>query len=161
MSILLKASAFVLVLSSWCSAIPTSGKYVLHEERSAMTVGLQKRSKLAGSHLLPVRIGLTQSNLDLGHDWLMDVAHPESPNYGKHWSTSDVNKAFAPSTETVHAVRDWLIGSGINHRRITISDNGGWLAFDASVEEAEKLFRAQYHEYGHVDNDKYSIGCDA
>jgi len=45
---------------------------------------IQKRSKLPNGHILPMRIGLTQSGLEEGHDWLMDVAHPESANYGKY-----------------------------------------------------------------------------
>jgi tripeptidyl-peptidase-1 len=152
-------AACALVLSSLCAAIP-AGKYVLHEARSEHMGGLAKRSKLPGTHTLPIRIGLTQSGLEEGHDWLMDVAHPESANYGKHWTAAEVNKAFAPTLDTIQAVREWLTSSGINHRRITISDNGGWLAFDASVEEAEKLFMTQYHEYGHWEEDKYTLGVD-
>lgn len=105
------------------------------------------------------------TSLILVGQWLLALARylltePESANYGKHWTAAEVNKAFAPSAETVHAVRDWLISSGINHRRITISDNRGWIAFDASVKEAADLFGAQYHQYGHADQDKYTLGCD-
>lgn len=123
--------------------------------------GLQARSKLDVTQVLPIRIGLAQRNLHLGDEWLMDVAHPESKNYGKHWTAAEVNKAFAPTPESVQSVSNWLIDSGIDLNRISLSDNKGWLAFDASVEEAERLFLAQYYEHGHADEDKYTVGCDS
>ena len=79
----------------------------------------------------------------------------------RHWTAAEVNKAFAPSAATVNAVREWLVSTGIDHRRITVSDNRGWIAFDATVEEAEDLLGAQYHEYGHSDEDKYTLGCES
>lgn len=84
-----------------------------------------------------------------------------SLNYGKHWTAAQVNKAFAPTAKTVQTVRDWLMSTGIEAERITVSDNKGWLAFDAAVEEVERLFQTQYFEHGHADADKYTIGCDS
>lgn len=46
--------------------------------------------------MLPMRIALAQSNLDKGEEWLMDVSHPTSEKYGKHWTAEDVANAFAP-----------------------------------------------------------------
>ena len=45
---------------------------------------------------MPMRIGLVQSNLDKGYDWLMEVSSPESETYGKHWTPKQVAEAFAP-----------------------------------------------------------------
>lgn len=163
MQLLLTAAQCALILSTLVAATPTASKYVMHEERSAFMpkTYLQARSKLAGRHVLPIRIGLTQRALDIADDWLMDIAHPESPNYGHLWTAEQVNKAFAPTAETVTAVRDWLIGAGIHESRISVSDNKGWLAFDAAVEEAEQLFKAQFYEHGHDEEDKYTVGCDS
>lgn len=149
--------------SSAALSIPRDSKYVLHEKREEhrAAFSLTKRSKIGFGSILPVRIGLTQRDLHRGYDWVMDVSHPESQNYGKHWTASEVNKAFAPTAETVQAVRGWLIQSGIAEDRITVSDNKGWLAFDADIEEAEELFRTSYYEHEHrSDSTKYSVGCD-
>ena len=72
-----------------------------------------------------------------------------------------MNTAFAPNVQTIRAVREWLISAGIPGDEITIADNKGWLAFDATVEQAETLFRAQYYTHNHHETDKYTIGCDA
>ena len=40
--------------------------------------------------VVPVRIGLAQSGLQYGHDVLMDISDPSSPNYGKHLSAQEV-----------------------------------------------------------------------
>jgi len=163
-STLLAAS---VALTSYAAAlsIPLDAKYTVHEKREAHreAFALTKRSSLGSGAIIPIRIGLTQRDLHLGYDWLMSVAHPESPSYGKHWSAADVNKAFAPTAETVQMVRDWLIRAGIKEERILVADNKGWLAFDAEVEEAEELFRAKYYMHeagGRSGSGKYSVGCD-
>jgi len=68
---------------------------------------------------------------------------------------------FAPAEDAVKAVREWLTSSGINHSRIQHYENKGWLAFDASAEEAENLLLAEFHEHEHVHSDKIRIGCDS
>jgi tripeptidyl-peptidase I len=67
---------------------------------------------------------------------------------------------FAPSDETVDAVTMWLIDSGIDSRRIVHSDNKGWLAFDASADELERLLHTEYHEHEHKYTTKIRVGTD-
>jgi len=48
--------------------------HVLHEKRDAAVLKRWvRREKLDSSAILPMRIGLAQKNLDLGHEFLMDV----------------------------------------------------------------------------------------
>jgi Pro-kumamolisin, activation domain len=67
---------------------------------------------------------------------------------------------FAPSEKTAAIVREWLVASGISPERITHSDNQGWLAFDATTEEAEALLHAEYHEYEHAPTGNVATACD-
>jgi Pro-kumamolisin, activation domain len=109
--------------------------------------------------ILPVRIGLAQSNLDKGHSSLMDVSDPRSPNYGKYWSADKVHDAFAPSRETVKEVMEWLSSAGIPSHRVAHYRNRGWLAFDARINEVESLLKTQYHEHHHTSGE-IRIGAD-
>ena len=110
--------------------------------------------------VLPMRIALTQGNLHQGYDHLMDVSHPESPNYGRHWTAKQVAETFAPAQESVDAVSEWLRNSGIAADRIRRSQSLGWLQFDATVAEAEALLKTKYHLHRH-ETGKPHIGCDA
>lgn len=56
-----------------CRAIPTLSTHALHEKRSSMPRLWERGSRVDGHAILPVRIGLTQNNLDNGYDYLMDV----------------------------------------------------------------------------------------
>jgi tripeptidyl-peptidase I len=71
-----------------------------------------------------------------------------------------VHSTFAPTDEAVTAVRDWLTQFGIHDSRIVHSDNKGWLAFDASAEEAERLLLTEFHEHEHRQSSKLRVGCD-
>lgn len=54
-------------------AVPTGHQYEVHERREYNTDAWTETQRLTGDTILPVRIGLTQSNLDRGHDLLMDM----------------------------------------------------------------------------------------
>lgn len=156
-------TAVVLLLLSIGSASPiTSSGWELHETKSHAARSLQRRSSSVDPNaIIPIKIGLTQSNLDRGYSELMDVSHPASPDYGKHLSTSEVNHLFAPSGDSVDVVRKWLGEvSDVDKSKILLSINRGWLAVDLPVHDAERAFSTHYYEYedrnGHL-----RIGCDA
>lgn len=137
------------------------GKHVLHEVRTtAIHKAWQRVSRVAPEAIVPVRIGLKQNNLELGGDRLMAISHPESEHYGKHMSESEVHDLFAPSADTVDAVREWLVEEGIDEKLIAHSDNKGWLALNIPAESAESLFLSELHEYEHARTGQIRVGCD-
>lgn len=86
---------------------------VLHEKRTATPREWRQGGRVSADAILPIRIGLVQSNLDDAYEHLMDVSHPQSPNYGRHWKAEDVHEMYAPSSDAVDAVRAWLQDSGV------------------------------------------------
>ncbi len=103
------------------TAIPTSNSHVLHEKRIVHGEIWTKRWRTPAEHILPMRIGLKQRNLDHADRFLMDIADPTSPNYGKHWSAEKVAKTFAPSKEASDKTLDWLVSSGVSIERLKYS----------------------------------------
>lgn len=146
---------------------PKSTEHVVHERRQVPHARLTQR--MAPNTVLPMRIGLRQNSAALAaaEDWLMEVSHPASPRYGQHWSADEVVAAFRPSDEAVATVVAWLVEEGgIARDRLTHSDNKAWLAFDATVDEAERLLHTEYlyddndDEEGHVDGTGSAVGCN-
>jgi tripeptidyl-peptidase I len=62
-------AAAIVTLSN---AAPAPIKHVLHEERQTPSDWV-KVARIESTAILPMRIGLTQSNLEKGHDFLMEV----------------------------------------------------------------------------------------
>ncbi|KAM3419686.1 Tripeptidyl-peptidase SED1 [Cercospora zeina] len=143
-----------------CSASPVSTPHVLHESRDSLPHGWVKRDRINGSTIVPMRIALTQSNLHKGEEWLMEVSHPTSEKYGKHWTPEDVAAAFAPSESAIQSVKDWLSSSGIAVERVKQSQSLGWLHFDATIDEAENLLKTKYHVYEHSETGKPHVACE-
>ena len=78
-------------LAAVASALPASAPHVVHEKRSSTSSWTKvPEVKLNERITLPVRIGLAESNLDSGYDLLLDISHPTSKNYGKHWTHEQV-----------------------------------------------------------------------
>jgi tripeptidyl-peptidase I len=48
-------------------------RHVLHEERQTWSSDWVKGARIEADAVLPLRIGLTQTNLDKGQDFLMEV----------------------------------------------------------------------------------------
>jgi tripeptidyl-peptidase-1 len=67
---------------------------------------------------------------------------------------------FAPEQKSVDAVQKWLDGFGIGPRRVSRSQNKGWLAFDATTEEAESLLHTEYHHYEHSSLGYTTLACE-
>ncbi|KAG0647548.1 Aorsin [Hyphodiscus hymeniophilus] len=138
-------------------AAPNPAAHVVHEKRGTAANLLRRR--VEPDALIPVRVGLKQSNLDSGYERLMEVSHPSSPNYGKHLSAEEVHSIFAPAEDAVNIVKDWLIQSGIDVESILDYENKGWLAVDMPAHQAERLLHTEYYESDHTDG-RVRIGCD-
>ena len=131
---------------------PRSG-YVLHEKRAfELDDDWVLSRRLDADQILPLRIGLAQSNLDKLEDMLMAVSHPTSSEYGNHWTPEQVIETFAPSSVSVETVKDWLINSGIAEERIKLSTSKGWMdVVNSTAAEVEDLLNTEYHVYTHVE----------
>ncbi|KAE8366529.1 peptidase S8/S53 domain-containing protein [Aspergillus caelatus] len=133
---------------------------VVHERREVTSSNWVKRSRVNPSDKHVVRIGLAQSSLEEAHDLLMDVSNPSSPNYAKFYSADEVAAKFAPSTETVNEVQNWLTEKGVNASRVAQTKNHGWLVFHATSKEIEDLFDTTYYEYHNRKTGKKAIACE-
>ena len=65
--------AALAALTTSVAAAPSQSSHVLHERRNSPLRNWVKRDKLERDYVLPMRIGLTQRNLEKGHDLLMEV----------------------------------------------------------------------------------------
>lgn len=126
-----------------------TSRHVVHEEMSRSLSAWGKSHRIHQTSTLPVRIGLTQQNLHRAEEFIYDVAHPESPNYGRHWSPEKVVDMFKPKKESVAAVMQWLESEGIHPKRIKLSASKTWLTFNATVREMEQMLKTEYHVFKH------------
>ncbi|KAE9370750.1 subtilisin-like protein [Stipitochalara longipes BDJ] len=158
----LSALAIVSGFAALAFAAPAPTSYVVHEKREVQTEKWSRRRdiKLNRDAVIPMSFGLAQRNLENGYDFLMDVSHPESKNYGKHWTMEKIADTFAPSLETLDFVKSWLMESGIEDERINLSKGRNWFKVNVTVEEAELLLRTQYHVYTNVQTGKDHLACD-
>ena len=132
--------------------------HVLHEKRDGLPQGWTKLGPLKGAEILSMSIALTQGNVDRAEEFLMEVSHPDSAKYGQHWSAKDIAETFAPRPETVDVVTAWLEAAGIRPERVHRSQSLGWLKFNATVNEAQSLLKAEYHRYEHSSG-KPHVAC--
>ena len=132
-----------------------SSPYVLHEKRSYIPSGWSLLRRQNAFHIIPLRFGLKQSNMDKIEEFLNGVSHPDSPNYGKHWSPAQVAEIFSPTQEAFDAVQAWLVSGGIDIKRLKGSRMKAWIQVNTTIEEAERLLQTEYNLYIHVSGEKH------
>ena len=146
--------SFIVTLLGLTFAVPSPrSDYVVHETRAAEPIHWTKTGRLDSNTVLPMHFGLVQQNLHRLDEMLMSVSHPESLKYGQHFTPMEVVDTFAPSEETISAVTNWLVDSGISRDRLRLSANKGWIHVNASTSEVECLLNTEYHVYSHPSGD--------
>ena len=146
---LIPLTALVVALSALGAPSPRAN-HVMHEKRAHDPIDWALARRAEPDRILPLRIGLTQSNLEQLEELLMAMSHPESPEYGRHWTPARVVEHFAPASETVDRVREWLRNEGIAAERVKLSPSRGWIEVsNATVREVEELLGTEYHIFTH------------
>ncbi|KAG6381966.1 peptidase S8/S53 domain-containing protein [Boletus reticuloceps] len=141
------------------SAEPFRSPYNIHEKRTCIPQGWSLTRRCNPISSIPLRFALKQKNIEEIGNYLYDMSHPNSPNYGKHWTAGDVARTFAPTDETVGVVRSWLITSGIGEERIALGRAKAWIQVNVTVEEAEELMNTEYNVYTHLSG-KVHVACE-
>ncbi|PSS03203.1 Pro-kumamolisin [Coniella lustricola] len=136
-------------------------RHVVHEEVPAVHSKWQKDHRMHYTATLPVKIGLAQQNLHRAEEFIYDVANPNSPNYGRHWSPAEVIEMFKPKRESVNAIMEWLESEGIHPSRVKLSVTKNWITFNATVREMEQMLKTEYHVYKHeTQNNTHHVACE-
>jgi tripeptidyl-peptidase-1 len=93
--------AIVIGLVALVIAAPTAS-YEVHEKREFTNpVWVPHHIELNKRAIIPVSIGLAQQNLENGHEYLMDVSDPISPNYSSHWTPERVGCSIQTKETTL------------------------------------------------------------
>ena len=89
----------------------------------------------------------------------MSVSQPGSKDYGKHWTHERVKETFSPSRETVEKVVEWLVSEGFETEGIRRPAGGGWVEFEGSVADVERLLSARYWVWEHEEGQRH-VACE-
>ncbi|KAI8972408.1 subtilisin-like protein [Trametes punicea] len=157
---MLLTSLFTLGVTSLALAAHVPVRRVVHESRRSLPLGWSPVRRAEPDAIIPLSVGLVQSNLENLEAYLLDVSHPDSPNYAKHWTPAQVADAFQPSADSIQTVHSWLVEDGrIDAKRITLSKSGAWILANVTVEEAEQLLGTEYYVYQHAESGKEHVAC--
>ncbi|KAI0399066.1 peptidase S8/S53 domain-containing protein [Xylaria palmicola] len=135
-----------LLSSPLAFALPTTD-HVLHEKRDGVPEHWTKISEASADTPIDLRFALKQSNLDRAEEYMREVSHPDSKDYGRFWTPQHVINTFAPSEEALSDTVQWLRQMGVSSKRIAPSAGRNWVKVKSTVAEAEKLLDTKYSVY--------------
>ncbi|KAJ7834704.1 subtilisin-like protein, partial [Mycena olivaceomarginata] len=139
-------SAF-LIFAPLLALIRASPTHVLHETRALVPRGYDDGGLVDVDTIVHFRIALAQSNISGLKDVLDEVSNPNSPRYGQYLSKEQIIEHIQPTPITISAIQDWLTSH--NLASSIISPFNDWIAFSASIKQANLLLAADFVNYTH------------
>lgn len=150
------------LVTLWCAVVVTSIPARDSRQVTRTTYGNDvewvRKERAAPDTLVPLSIALQQQNLHLGPELLYEVANPDSPKYGQHWTAQKVADVFAPSQEALESVVSWLETTGISS--YSISTSRSWIRANVTVEQAERLLDSKHYVYEHLRQCEVHLDCE-
>jgi tripeptidyl-peptidase I len=155
------AFSYIISLSLLCSVFAAlrirepSNKSVFPQ----VSTHLLRGEKAQGSSQIQIQLAFIQSNIESAAESLLKVSDPTSPEYGRHWTASEVVEAFAPRAEYISSAIDWLHRSGISTTQLSGSNSRGHILIDLTVDDAERLFNTVCSQFNYGETGGSWIDC--
>ncbi|KAF8576276.1 subtilisin-like protein [Ramaria rubella] len=155
------AVAVILAFSLPAVASPlinnSTNTFQIKHSRAQVPNGWEIYGDAPPDHLLNLRIGLQESNIDELIRHLLEVSDPSHHRYGQHLSKGEVDALVAPHPQTVDAVDAWLRTHEIDPSTCQRTTAGDWLHLSVSVSTAERMFNTTYNVYRHTKSGQLAV----
>lgn len=148
----MQAGLFALMVTL-VAASPVVQDMVIKSALKAVPQGWELHSEPTAGHTINMHIGLKEENLDKLHNRLMEISHPDHPDYGKHMSKEEIDALTAPTHATVSAVEAWLKSHGVKTGPVS----NGFMAVTVTLDQAEKMLDTKYGVYHNAEKNKYTL----
>ncbi|KUL92256.1 hypothetical protein ZTR_02563 [Talaromyces verruculosus] len=135
--------ALSALLTSALAAPATS--YATVEGFDSIPSGWEQVAPASPTKVLNLRLSLAPANTDNFLNTVLGLSTPGQASYGQFLSPEQLQDLIAPASTASNAVTSWLTEQALSAN--AIQNNGNWLAFQLSVEQAENLLQAKFYDY--------------
>nr|WLO98173.1 peptidase [Acaulium album] len=153
---------FALFVSSPLSSALVTALVTVPSERHTSHESAVKRQvgeSLDGNTRIHIEISLTQSNIDHAASQLLAISDPSSPDYGRLWTAKEVAQKFAPSSQHVSAVTQWLRNHSIPMSHVHMTEGRGHLIVHSDLTTFQRLFTTTCRAIRKGEQEEVAIDC--
>jgi len=120
--------------------------------------GWVQGSRTGQDEILELTFAVKQQGKRELHDALMSVSLPSSPEYGQHLSNDEVHRITAPDASHIEAVMSFIRAHG--GEPVAATPNSDMIIAKVTVEIAERMLSAKYHQHLHSSGKEISRVAD-
>lgn len=91
------------------------------------------------------RLAVNSPDIATFEQKVIDLSTPGHPRYGQHMSRDQVRQLLRPSPGLSNQIISWLNAENISPDSIEL--DGNWIAFQATVYQAERMLKTQYFSF--------------
>jgi len=114
----------------------------------------QESDECSDDRAFTLTLALKEENMDKLDEYVMAVSDPTSPTFHEYWTAKQIQETFAPSSDTLDAVKGWLNEHGFSESMDNVryrSQYGNLLHVDVTCSTANDLLGAKYLVYKEAD----------
>ncbi|KAJ0163802.1 Tripeptidyl-peptidase sed4 [Colletotrichum tanaceti] len=117
----------------------------LMSRAASLAQGVKMMSVAADDQQISLQIGIKLQNIEKLEPMLRDISDPDSPNYGKYLTATQVNDMFKPAEASVAAIQAWLAKANVSD--VSYPDGGRFVNFATDIATANRVLGASFAYY--------------
>jgi subtilase family serine protease len=121
------------------------GRHVMTDTKPAWTAAVNPSTAVAPATGLSARVWLTPRNAAQLDAAATAVSDPASPQYGQFISEADYRAQYAPTSDQVSQVSQWLTGAGLSV--VSVGPDNHFIAVSGSAASIESAFGTSLAHY--------------
>ncbi|KAL2372539.1 hypothetical protein RJZ57_003013 [Blastomyces gilchristii] len=140
------SSLGVLLIGLVASVHPSrSSSFQVIEQLTSVPDGWTQGPVPDKSLILRFRLAVHAEKEAIFHQKVVDISTPGHPLYGSHMKRDEVKDFLRPRSEVSAQLILWLTSGGLSS--VKIKDDGAWISFDATVDQAERLLNTRFYSF--------------
>ncbi|KAK2780586.1 Tripeptidyl-peptidase sed2 [Emmonsiellopsis sp. PD_33] len=136
-------TSFLLLLAA--AQCTSAADFHIVEKLNLVPQGWTQGPAADKSAVIEFRLAVYQEKEAQFHQNVLEISTPGHPRYGKHMKRDEIKDFLRPRSDVSDQLLTWLTTEGIS--RDNIKDDGAWISFTASVDQAEKLLNTQFYNF--------------
>lgn len=139
------AALLAVVTGGAAQAAGHGGRWSVPGSRPTWTSVAPQTGTVPASQAVDARVWLTPQNADQLDALATAVSDPSSSQYGQFLTEDQYKAQFAPSSDEVSAISQWLTSSGL--QVVTVGPDNHYIGVDGSADAIQTAFGTQLARY--------------
>jgi len=132
------------------NSLSRDSHFTVYSENMIARTDIVREARTRSDYFHEVIFAMKQRNLDVMRNFVDDVSNPQSVNYGKYKTRSEISQLTKPSMESIEFLKLSLLSHGASIKFQT--PDGEYVRVKATIATWEKFFNTKFYTHSFSNN---------